>query len=169
MELEFNKTNIIIILSFLIIVFLTIYIVDKPKEETKNNKNREINLVNDYTDFFSISNSANKFISTVQKKDIDNVLILLNDQYIKENKINDINLFSKIIPFEEGIYNFEAKKMYYQNLTSNLVRYYLYGKIDKETIDDSVYYKDYYLIIDLDKENSLFAVTPYDGAIFMED
>ena len=51
--------------------------------------------------------------------------------------------------------------------TNNYItKYYIYGTIEKSTINQSDEAKDYYIIVYLDSQNMTFAVEPYDGEIF---
>ena len=74
MKLEFNKTNIILIVAFLLLVFVGLYLNDKTKETNEKGSKENILLVDDHTEFFSISNAGNKFIATLQKKDVSNLI-----------------------------------------------------------------------------------------------
>ena len=70
----------------------------------------------------------------------------------------------KIVTLNEVIENgyIEVKDGLISNISS--------GKYigNEETIDGLGSKKDYYVIVNLDLENQLFSITPYDGSLFKE-
>ena len=168
MNFEFTKNNIILIIALLFVMFLGLFVVEShnQKSSIKENSNKKM-LVNDYSRFFSISNAADKYISYLGKQDKENLILLLNDQYIKEHKINNDNVLN-ILELLDKEYSFEAKKIYLSHINSNVTKYYIYGQLIENAMTGYKKPKDYYLIINLDEKNLLYDVTPYDGRIFKE-
>ena len=66
----------------------------------------------------------------------------------------------------DDVYSFSPRKMYYKETNNYITKYYIYGTIEKSTINQSDEAKDYYIIVYLDSQNMTFAVEPYDGEIF---
>ncbi|MDD2238877.1 MAG: hypothetical protein PHH51_03250 [Bacilli bacterium] len=170
MELKLTKNNVIIIIIFLIVLFsgLILYNYRQPKPMVE--EKTKISLVTDYGRFFSISNAANKYISYLNNQDINNLILLLNSKYKEKNNINSDNILHNLTLLDtEKEYIFEARKMYNEKINKNIIRYYIYGYLSENVMDEYFRPEDYYLIIDLDINNLIFDVTPYNGKIFKED
>lgn len=168
MKFEFNKKNILLltILIIIIIVGLTLHDYRNPSNGVKVTK--KITLVDDYSRFFTISNASNKYINYLQNRDKDNLMFLLSDSYIVGNNINKNNILTKLKLLDEGEYNFEARNMYQEKFSKNIIRYYIKGNLTRIMIDHYTKPIDYYLIVDLYLDNSTFSVIPYDGKMFKE-
>lgn len=168
MKFEFNKKNIFLltILIIIIIVGLTLHDYRNPSNGVKVTK--KITLVDDYSRFFTISNASNKYINYLQNRDKDNLMFLLSDSYIEGNNINKNNILTKLKLLDEGEYNFEARNMYQEKFSKNIIRYYIKGNLTRIMIDQYTKPIDYYLIVDLYLDNSTFSVIPYDGKMFKE-
>lgn len=168
MKFEFNKKNILLltILIIIMIVGLTLHDYRNPSNGVKVTK--KITLVDDYSRFFTISNASNKYINYLQNRDKDNLMFLLSDSYIVGNNINKNNILTKLKLLDEGEYNFEARNMYQEKFSKNIIRYYIKGNLTRIMIDQYTKPIDYYLIVDLYLDNSTFSVIPYDGKMFKE-
>lgn len=170
MEFKLTKKNIIVIIIFIILMFSGLLLYNYRNPEVKKNNNNKISLVKEYGRFFSISNAADKYISYLKKQDKNNLMLILNKKYIEINNITNQNIISKLnFPNKNSESNFEARKMYQENINKYIIRYYIYGYLTKNLMEEYSRPKDYYLIIDLDVKNKTFEVTPYDGKIFKED
>ncbi len=155
-NINLNKNNLFIaILIIVIIIFLVII----NKNEKESNTKENYVTINNPSNFFTIENCINKFINTLYTKDTDNILLLLNDDYINNHGINKNNLFNYISEINQKT-SFKAKKIYKYNNS-----YYVYGYLTEETIDSLNIQDDYYIIIHID-DNNIFDITPYDGSIF---
>ena len=74
-----NKKTIVLGSVFAILVFILLFVVLR-KEETPINitAKREYNIVNDYSEFYTMVNCANKYYSYLSLGDVDNSNKLLN-------------------------------------------------------------------------------------------
>lgn len=169
MNFELNKKNIIMLAVFILIIIIGLLIHDYRNQDLSDKINNKITLVNDYSQFFTISNAGNKYISYLQKKDNEKLLLLLNEKYISINNITKENIFDKLTLLESGNYSFEARMMYEERLGSDIIRYYIKGDLSLDIMDEYQRPSDYYLIIEMDEVNNTFEVTPYNGKIFMEE
>ncbi|MDD4705967.1 MAG: hypothetical protein PHS24_01965 [Bacilli bacterium] len=170
MELKLTKNNIIVIIVFLIVLFSGLILFEYRQPKPLVEEKTKISLVADYGRFFSINNATNKYISYLNKQDINSLMLLLNNKYKEKNNINSDNILHKLSLLDiNKEYVFEAQKMYNEKLSKNIIRYYIYGYLNEDVMEE--YHKpiDYYLIIDLDINNMIFDVTPYDGKIFKGD
>ena len=159
-KLSKNRNTIIIILFGVIAIIVVLMQIFGGKED-KNN----ITIVTSTSKFYTVSNCVYRYITYLQAKDTDSLLLLLDNKYKKNNKIDNNNILDKI-SYLDGLYNFEARKMYEEKLNDNITRYYVYGYLVEEKIDDIGSVSDYYVIVTLDTKNKIFSITPYDGEIF---
>ena len=127
-----------------------------------------ISIVTDHNRFYTVSSCVSKYINYLVDKDTDNLFILLSSDYIKKNNIISGNIYSYIGTIK-GNRTFTPVKMYKQRLNSSLTKYYVYGNLQKESINGISDREGYYLIVILDEKNMTFAIEPYDGSIFMGD
>lgn len=155
-----NKNYIYIgIISVLAIVLILVINITTKLNNDTSNKNV---VVNNPSNFFTIENCVNKFINVIYKKETDNILTLLNDEYINDHGVNKENVYN-YIPKLNGKTTFQAKKIYKDN-----TKYYVYGYLMEETIDSLNIMDNYYVIINISEKN-IFDITPYDGKIFKGD
>ena len=56
--------------------------------------------------------------------------------------------------------------MYQQRLNQTIYKYYVYGTIEKDSLNTSSAKEDYYIIVILDESTMTFAIEPYDGSMF---
>lgn len=157
-----DKRKLLIIgFGILAIIVLFIHFFFGNKDDNK------INIVKSSSKFYTVSSCVNRYLSYLYAEDVDNLLILLDNNYKKKNDINSNNFFDKISKLDNN-YSFEARKMYEQVINDNVTKYYVKGYLIKEGINS--YYnekKDFYLIVNLDTKNSTYSVIPYEGDIFI--
>lgn len=168
MNFELNKKNIVLLTIFVLVIIIGLTLHDYRNPTSVNKNNEKISLVTDYSRFFTISNASSKYINYLKNQDQENLMLLLSDSYISVNNINKNNVLSKLTLLDNGEYSFEARMMYQENISKNIIRYYLKGYLTKIIMDEYQRPTDYYLIIDLDLDNLTFAVTPYDKKSFEE-
>ena len=156
-----RKILFIIIFGILAIIVLLISFFGESNVDNK------IKIVKSSSKFYTVSSCVNRYLSYLYAEDVDNLLILLDNNYKKKNDINSNNFFDKISKLDNN-YSFEARKMYEQVINDNVTKYYVKGYLIKEGINS--YYndkKDFYLIVNLDTKNSTYSVIPYEGDIFI--
>lgn len=168
MKSKKNNYFILIIICIILLCILGIIYFSEEQEEiletpTKNN----YILLNDYSRFFTIESCVDKYINLLSSDKSDSLLEVLDSDYIKSNNITTDNIYNYVNKLD-GIYSFKSKKIYYEEISKNFTKYYVYGYLIKEEMDSKGIKSDYYLIINLDLKNNLFSVLPYDGAMFKE-
>ena len=81
-----NKNNIILIIIFVILVGVLIYIVSTDKKENsvvnESTKSYKYEVVNDYSDFFTIENCVNKYFNYLSLNDKDSLMKILDQEYL---------------------------------------------------------------------------------------
>jgi len=163
-----NKNNKILIIIFIILILILIVTLNLKEKDSKKEEIKEPVIVTDYSNFYMISNCAQRYINYVINADIESLVIVLNNKYKKENNINKDNILSKLDNFNNKNYNFQARKMYYEEISDGY-KYYVHGFLIENLFDEIPKKIDYYLIVNVDKNYEKFDITPYDGKIFKED
>ena len=143
---------------------ITMYFVSKQQEETFDN---EIHLVTDASRFFTVSSCVDRFMKYISVKDNASVYKMVSSDYMKDNGITQSTVLSLFPSVDSGV-AFSAIKMYEQQIGPTVMKYYIYGQYETINIDDISTQNDYYVIVYLYTKNMLFALEPYDGALFKE-
>lgn len=159
-----------LVLAILAIVAVIATIITN---NAKKAKEQEILIVTNPSNFYTVNSCLYRTITHIASKDYDNLLLLLNDNYKIENKITKENILS-IFPKANSSSTYVSEKMYYQELNSNITKYYVMGYVDENKIYDGEdlenIEKNYnYFIVYLDSKNEIFSVEPYDGEIFNKE
>lgn len=156
-----NKILIFVLLFLVVVVFLF-------KIFSDDNKKSKISIVTSSSKFYTVSSCISRYINYLYSEDVDNIILLLDNSYRKKNNIDASNLFDNIEKFD-SFYSFQARKMYEEKINDSITKYYVYGYLLKEELDNYNYSekKDYYIIIYLNSTKDLYSVAPYDGDIFI--
>ena len=126
---------------------------------SSNGKN-DFEIVKSSSKFYTVSNCVYRYITYVQSKSSDNVLLTLDSKYKKDNNINKDNIFEKISVLD-GNYNFEGRKMYQQKLNDDTTKYYgstgtISISITPSTSSSYSYRYDFYLkVYDSDNKEKI--------------
>lgn len=161
MEKIIENKNYIYIGIISVLVVVLILVINKTTKLDNDTTSKNV-VVNNPSNFFTIENCVNKFINVIYKKETDNIMTLLNDEYINDHGVNKENVYN-YIPKLNGKTTFQAKKIYKDD-----TKYYVYGYLMEETIDSLNIMDNYYVIINISEKN-IFDITPYDGKIFKGD
>lgn len=161
-----DYTLLIIICVILLCIVVLLFLNNNDKEVILSEEPK-YRLVEDYSRFFTVNSCVYKYITYLSSNKIDDLLKVLDEDYVNNNNINSDNVYNFVSKLN-GNYSFKSKKIYYQVGNDNLVKYFVYGYLIEETIDGIGSKQDYYLIVNLDLENQLFSVSPYDGKMFKE-
>lgn len=168
-EINYKRIILYVVFVLLFILFIVIYNLKYKVEEKEVSKAPEVKvkILNDYNRFFTIDSCIFKYINYNQNKDIDNLLKILNKDYINTNSISSDNIFNYIENLE-GMNSFKTKKVYYMNLKEDLIEYYVYGVIKKEEMDSIGEKKDRYFTLTFNISNQTFDIRPSDKMEFEE-
>lgn len=163
-----SKLTAIILAILTVIVVIGTFIYNKNNKSTEENK---IDIVTNYSDFYTVNSCLYRVITYLGKKDTDSMEKVLYDGYKKPKNINSENLIS-LFPKVDSDSTFTSMKMYYEKVNSNITKYYVYGRIYKnqvvdEEIPNKQDYLDSYFIVYLDSSNKTFSIEPYSGEIFI--
>lgn len=162
-----SKLVAIILVIITILVVILTYIFDKTAQKKEN----KIEIVTNYSNFYTVDSCLYRTITYVASKDNESLLSVLSDKYKKENNVDSNNVLSLFSSIEEDSI-FISKKMYFEQINNNITKYYVYGHIKKnQIVDDELTiedeYKESYFVVYLDTENKIFAIEPYNGDIFI--
>ena len=167
MKKKDNYILLIIIICILVSVLGLLYL---NKMDSNNNDKEESKyyLLNDYSRFFTINSCVNKYITSLQNNKYDNVLKLLDKEYIESNNISSDNV-SNYVDNLNGNYNYITKKIYYTELNKNVINYYVKGYLVSDELDNISNDKiDKYYIVKFDLTNNLFSITPIESSKYKE-
>lgn len=167
-----NKKTISIILVVLLIgLVFALVIIERINYQNSLPKKDKYALVKDASEFFTIDDCANRYITYLSSGDAKSLLSIMNENYVNENGLNSNNIINRLDTsnFRDNEVSFKTRKMLVKYLSDTVNEYYLYGEIYFDGIDN--YYKmtNYYLIITVDSDTLEFNVKPYDGAVFKEN
>lgn len=165
-----NNSKIIAIL--LAIVTIVVVLISLFLSNSKKDDDSDVAIVNSASQFFTVNSCLYRVTNYIYKKNTDGLIKVLNSKYKKDNKINKDNIL-EIFPNITQDSIFVSKKMYYKELTKDIIKYYVYGEIkpnilhDYTEVEESDIKKVYFIVI-LDSTRQLFSVEPYDGKIFTD-
>ena len=169
--MESNKNGrIILLIIFLGLCFISIYLYNSiysDRDKVEVSKSKYV-LLSDYSRFFTVNSCIYKYIVYVENKDVKNIISVLDEKYKTAKNISDNNVFDYVDKLN-GNYSFKSKKIYYEKVSDNKYIYYVFGSLYKETIDGIENEEEKYYLVNMDNENQLFSIAPYDGKIFKED
>lgn len=161
-----KKTILFILAIATIIIYVIIFIMLENSEEELSR--RSARIVTNYSEFYTVSACANKYINYLASKDADSLLNVLSDSYKKKNTITSSNVLDALPIIASGN-SFTANRMYYQEKKNGIYKYYISGFLDTGGLDmDERSRVKSYLIIYLDKKNTIFSVEPYEGQEYID-
>lgn len=161
-----NYTLLIIVCVILLSILGILYFDSEESESISNNENKYL-LLDDYSRFYTVESIVYKYINLITSNNVSDLINVLDEDYVSNNNITSESVFNYIDKLE-GLCSFKAKKIYYENNGKYIIKYYVYGTLNKEGMDEIIDKSDYYLVVKLDTKNNLFSITPYDGKIFKE-
>lgn len=153
--------------AILVVVISSIF--GNVKKEEVNNKKY---IVTNYSNFYTVNSCLYRVITYLASQNANNMMLVLNEKYKEKNNVTEsdvLNLFPQVEPSS----NFVSIKMYYENISKNIKKYYVEGYIKKNQLIDGTDTNNedqalVYFIVYLDYENKVFSIEPYSGDIFMD-
>lgn len=165
-----KKDNYFLLTIICIILFCVLGLLYLDKQDSNNieESKTKYKLLNDYSRFFTVNNCVSKYVSLIGKKETQYVLDILDEDYVKNNKITSDNLYNYVGDYN-GIYSFSSLKIYYEDKNDNYITYYVYGNLIQDSIDSEDINKEKkYYVVNFDLKNNLFSIRPYDENGFKE-
>lgn len=167
MEKKKDYTLLIIICVILLCIVVLLFLNNDSNNNNILSEGPKYKLVDDYSRFFTVDSCVYKYVTYLNGNKTDELIKILDEEYIKNNNIDSNNVYNYVNKLS-GNYSFKSKKIYYQVGNEKVVKYFVYGYLIEETIDGIGEKQDYYVIVNLDLENQLFSIAPYDGEMFKE-
>lgn len=139
MKSRFANSNIKLYLFLLVLFLIIAILIILFGRENDNLQNREIDfnedmtIVNDYNMFFFVNTNINNFISKIGNEKSNELIYLLDDDYVKDNNITNSNVLDKFNNYGSNMI-FSTKNLYYKNISGNYI-YYAIGEISVEELD----------------------------------
>lgn len=184
-----NKKWLLLVLFIILIFIIIIYVINhKEKNENVEDKNfkqieqKNLEPVKNHNLFFAVQTCVEKYLTYVANENKDEILMVLDEEYIKDNNINKNNVLEKINN-NDILLNFHAEEMYFEEINDDINKYYVSGyqeaTVDNDYEDDSQelfteteasHISQYmYFEVKLDFENMIFSIKPIEnGGIFNE-
>lgn len=161
-----NNIILVIILVLLFAVALTlVYLEKRDGKDALVTENKKVSVLKNYNEFYTVNSCVYRYLTYVQSRNSDSLLKVLDDSFVKNNNINSTNVLNFINVYEENI-NFNSRKMFYEKVNSHITKYYVYGYVEKDIIDDDPLRYEAYYIVNLDSKNKVFSIMPYSGELF---
>ena len=160
-----TKTEITVII-ILLIIFLSSIIYTKYIEiKLENTIDKKIVAVSDINRFFSIDSSLSKYYSYIIRNNKNNLLKVLDKDYIKRNNISTNNILTFLNPFKVNMKS-NLEEAYQFSVYKNIYKYYTKVSIKEETIYTSTLQRYDYFIVTVDENNLTFAIEPINENIY---
>ena len=165
---EEKSTRILLLLVIIGLIVLVAYklFFEIKKNSTEKIDTKTISLVENPSDFYTVSSCVSKILGFASINDKANLYSLLTSDYKTDKSLSKDDVFNVIGISANTYYNFNPRKIYTQRLSKNLYKFYVYGLLEMDTMDSISSSQDYYIIIILDRENMTFAFEPYNGDMF---
>ena len=154
---------LVLAIIMLIFVFIKINVYD-PIVEQQQYTNAKYEVVTNNARYYTAITPIYKLYEYISNEDVDSIIKILNEDYVKNNEITKDNLKTKgIFNFGNAI-NFDNQRMCSKHFEKDLTSYIVKGEDVTEPFDmhdEKVNYlgTKYYEII-LDSSNFTFNITP---------
>lgn len=158
-------TKPIYILLCLIVIVTIVVIVNIEREKNKaNNKNyidNSIIMINDTNRFLTITSAINKYNTSIKYEETEELLVMLDKIYVKENKIDSSNVLDKIDSFKSN-FIVNIREVYQVRTYNNIYIYYVKAKLLETNYNSLVdrYIRDVYYKVTINENSLAFAIAP---------
>lgn len=173
---------IIYILIFFAVLIIVLYYFQEKRKNTQDNNNTvteeqeeqklneeatleyNFNTVTDEMEFINVEKGVSDYFKLCSEKNSNDVLLLLDQDYITKNGINNENVFNKIKLYE-GYNTFFANTIYFQvddfsnESETYYMTYYIEGTIWSNSFKDKT---EVYIILKEDTDNMNYTIIPQD-------
>ena len=166
-----NKKAILIFISVIVIliivaVIIGVIIINTEKEEKKENNNYNVEdeieatvgvySLDNYNYYFTILDIITDYYRNVAEQNSEGIYNILDNEYIKNNGINENNVLSKLEDNFNKNCTYKMKKIYTQETNDKIV-FITFGNIVNGYYGSS---ENCYNIVFVDKTNSTYSIYP---------
>lgn len=164
--LSFWGIGLLVIIALLVVIniFFPISNVFRSFMNIDSKDDTKYKLVSDFSRYSTVSTSIEKFYSFINMKDIDSVIKILDEKYVKEKNVTSSNIKNYLFITDEFL-SFQSGKMY-QRKINKLLYYYVEGDVINANTGE-FYKKEYYRVV-LDGSTFHFSITPVTESDFKE-
>lgn len=150
-----------IVILFAVIIGLLAFSVFTSKSDDENNATEENKyiLVSDYSTYFTVENCVNRYVNAISNSNKKDVYSLLKDDYKALNGITEENALEKVGKLDSNAL-FEARDIYYKDITEETRNYYVYGKVKAERIGLITEGDNYYALVTVNQKDYTYKITP---------
>lgn len=165
--MKYDNKKTILVGGFLVVVLflLILFLINTDNNYNVSNK---IVLVNDPSEFYTVSSCLTKYVTYVSSKDNEKIYVMLDSNYIDKNNITVDNVFN-FIPIYDGEYTQNSIRMYSQEINSYMTKYYVKYIINQSIMDVVTEDIVQYAIVVLNERELSFSIEPYDGEMFINE
>ena len=159
-----NTIKLFIMLFFLAIVLIIVLIVyfstsKNPTIEEAKTEGIDMQVVTDYSTFFSIANSLNQYVFYRNEQNAQALYDTLDKRYISENTVSINNVISKVDYYEDSS-SIKILKMLSKSFDTNYL-YYIEGDLISSVFDTTDIIKENIkFLVFADYKNITFSVYP---------
>jgi len=122
-----------------------------PNREKVDIESKEVSIVENRTDYFTVQSIVNKYLNILISKNQENLLDILDKNYANNNIANIQNY--------ENNQSFTADKMYYR-VDNNISTYFVYGTIEEQIMDEKMPENEFNITVIIDYNTNAFSIIP---------
>lgn len=145
------KTLVVVILVCIIPLAIVLILNIKSNSD-------KLAHVNEYNNFFSVTNYINKYINNTSSENPSDIIGLLDKTYMLDNNIDYNNIFEKIDVYPIGS-SISINNMEYVEVKENYI-YYVVGEVYQNNFDGRIDIGEFKCIIQIDFKTLSFSVYP---------
>lgn len=145
------KTLVVVILVCIIPLAIVLILNIKSNSD-------KLAHVNEYNNFFSVTNYINKYINNTSSENPSDIIGLLDKTYMLDNNIDYNNIFEKIDVYPIGS-SISINNMEYVEVKENYI-YYVVGEVYQNNFDGRIDIGEFKCIIQVDFKTLSFSVYP---------
>ena len=150
----------------LVLVFVISNITGNNGILKKDEKEKRYTFVKDYNRYYTITNIVDKYYSAINNEYKDDLMVMLNDDYIKDNNITNDNVIAKLKVDNNNI-SFQGSLMCKKKLHTGVVSYYVSGETIGTNTGKKI--KDSYFEVIQDENNMTFDIKEIDNTSFGDE
>ncbi len=155
---------IYILLCFIVIITIVIVVNIERKNNKGDNKNyidNSVIVLDDSNRYLTITSAINKYNTSIKYEETEELLLMLDKIYVKENKIDSKNVLDKIDKFESN-FIVNVREVYQVRTYNNIYIYYVKAKLLETSYNSLVdrYIRDIYYKVTINENSLAFAIAP---------
>ena len=132
----------------------------------KDEKEKRYTFVKDYNRYYTITNIIDKYYSAINNEYKDDLMVMLNDDYIKKNDLTNDNVISYLKKDKNNV-SFHGALMCKKKLHTGVVSYYVSGNTIGTNTGKTI--RDSYFEVIQDENNMTFDIKEIDAVSFGDE